>query len=299
MGLQIPPVVACDSKQGTIQLAKHAVKQVANGSDLVNVVLIHGADQRKDSRARILGFLKGLRESEVPFKRVGTLTCDWQRKRATDAFVEFVHRTPSPIHIVFAANDDMALGVEDAILRGLPDHQQRVKDCVIYGFDAIPEMLDHIKHKGGHAKGTVGQPLQEMARGLVDLLQRFRKNPALTSEEGESLDVLVDPRPSDIYLAPTPEARSPSNAPPPKYTNSDKWARSKDAPKSFCKTTQTLLTYERKLISAAKDKSNWKASRDFEIGKDEHGLYGIYGRKKTRKCRIWNGKVFWWIGDPV
>lgn len=287
--LDRPAYVICNSKEGTRRLGLDASNRLTKRRESVNVALIRGAKGRVDSSARITGFLRGLEEGlkghDISVEVVENhkpLFCGWMRDKARDEFVRLVKRTPSAIHVVFAASDEMALGVEDAIVHQLPNHQQRVKDCIIYGFDAIPEMLQQLERPGTRIKGTVEQPLLQMAAALVDLIDKARTNPALLKPKGsETLGVFVEAIPR-FAVMPDPEP-----PPPPYVLDSKEWTTSDETPE-----------HNRRFGNAPALRRFANEMKRNPSGKDEHGTYGIHGKRKVRKCRIVNDTVFWWIADP-
>jgi hypothetical protein len=30
---------------------------------------------------------------------------------------------------------------------------------------------------------------------------------------------------------------------------------------------------------------------------DQHGQYGLHGKRNPKKCRIVNGEAYWWLGE--
>src|SRR5207248_11673245 len=94
----------------------------------LNVVCVYGTRERLDSRARINGFLQGLKNACAEFqliRRDKPLNCDWKRDKARDEFARLSESKKLPIHLVIAANDEMALGVRDAILHSISDKYKK------------------------------------------------------------------------------------------------------------------------------------------------------------------------------
>ncbi len=278
--LQRPPFVLCNSKRGTEMLGKDASERVPPNVKNIKVAFIRGTRGRIDSKARVDGFLLGLKNSNRRFEDVTVdckLYCDWMREKARDAFAKLVQEQSDPIHIVFAANDEMALGVRDAIIKTIPEvHRNKTSSCIIYGFDAIPEVMNHIEHGDKYIKGTIEQPLDEIAKKLVGLMK--------IRIHHENIDNTNEPKTEGILVEPIMHVSQPLDFPqisPPPYEKSSNWKTTDSVPVEFG-AKGTLTRY-----------ANRKDLRQT----DEHGIYAIHGKYKIRKYRVVDGIVYWWVGD--
>ena len=83
--LPVPPVVLCDSAQGTRELGKAASLELHRqrpGMLAPTVVLIPGEARRMDSITRLKGFSQGMQESGLRPVFVRANPCNWQRLAA-------------------------------------------------------------------------------------------------------------------------------------------------------------------------------------------------------------------------
>ncbi len=202
-GKKRPPAVYTDGKQCMQKLADAAFAELkAEWGDRkdFNLVLVPGEVGRDDSDERIDGFEKCLNaccDKERVRLKVWTLQpCQWQREPAKDRFAEHLATTEGDRHVVFAANDEMALGVREAILA---DRSGRVSECLVYGFDGIPEVTTLINSDDGHMKGTVAQNIPQMAVKLAELIAQVLDRPGTRA----IADCMIDPL--DPCLPPKPQ----------------------------------------------------------------------------------------------
>jgi ABC-type sugar transport system substrate-binding protein len=247
--LEMPPCVMCDSEKGAQDLGEDAAKRLASHRGGINVLLIRGEKGRKDSEDRINGFLNGLRtgineleiiEGERPHY------CNWNGHLARKLFKRLVEEKSRDIHVVFAANDEMAIAVRETIDDFPPNIQRRVKNCLIYGFDAIDEMKRGIHRNDPHLKGTVRQPLEDMAERIVGLMDQ-----ALRS----------DPQPLVSYFAKpekvTYENHDPTiEPPPPRGGNEEQFLTTGEAAKQWGVQRETLMRRAREAQKSFDERDN-------------------------------------------
>lgn len=287
--LAMPNYVICNSKEGTRKLGADAASRFSKQQRRLNVVMIHGPKGRIDSCARLSGFKQGLIESGRRIRQLNLsgnrVYCDWNAAKAQETFKRIVQSERKEIHVVFAANDEMALGVRRAI-DSLPDkHKKYVRRCVIYGFDAIPEMRDLINGNGPHIKGTLEQPMDDMARKLVDLIKlasgdKRSRLASLPEGSGE----FADPKPILANHAPKQAGANQRPDAPPPHDGSDDWALSTDRrllPEDYG-DANTLRRHARKRECRHQDR---------------YGEYGVCGKRVVRKYRVIDDKVYWYIKD--
>lgn len=182
-----PPYVICNSPVGTRKLAEVAAEEFRARNTTgrkAHVVVIPGARKRIDSRARISSFTETLIDRKAIASREDVSSTNpgrWQRIPAQDEMRKLIENAPAdkrPIDIVFAANDEMALGARDAVLASLRSKSRNryAEKCLIYGFDAIPEARSLIRSNDYHLRGTVEQQIPRMADKLVRVLDAVMSN---------------------------------------------------------------------------------------------------------------------------
>ncbi len=232
---------------------------------------------------------------QIAFDSSKGLYGDWSRSLSKRIFTDLVKASSQSIDVVFAANDEMALGVFDSIkkLKSKKSHHHRkVASCLVYGFDAIDEMVKRISDNDPNLKGTIEQPAGAMAKALVKLLSQALKEGFAavrpSGKDGKTCGEKVNPV---ILIAElTPESKQ-----LPALSNDGNWKTTKEMisgkrilPKYayFFNSAGTAIKYDRNLSSATHQS-------------DDCGEFGSQGSRKPRHYRIKDKVLFWWIGDPV
>ena len=188
-GLQVPPSVVSDSESATRQLGIEAAAELKRRrlpSETVcsaNLVLMPGGRRRIDSVTRLISFDSGLREAGIETHCKIAKFCEWRREEARKEMTRILAQSKDRIDVIFAANDEMALGARQAVLTAKVMGNDRVSDCMIFGFDAIDEVVRLIQENDLHFKGTVEQDLDEMATSLVDILARGESGTVLSNSD--------------------------------------------------------------------------------------------------------------------
>lgn len=129
-----------------------------NGGDVINIVVLEGTVGSSAAVGRTKGFNEAFEASpnKAKFKILASQTGDFTRQKGQEVMESFLKSFGSDIDVLFAQNDDMALGAIQAIeAAGLKPG----KDIVIVGADAVKGMFQAIID--GKANATVEcNPLQ-------------------------------------------------------------------------------------------------------------------------------------------
>lgn len=240
-GLPDPPVVISNNKHGAVQLGMHAASSFDGNipPDGVHVALLPGRKGQIDSNDRLASFMDGFKEvlSEHDLHEITLEECQWSRRKADDVVRRYLESGRAErIDVLFAANDDAALGARDALklLRMTkPDVVGRTR---VFGYDAIEEAWRLIEGGDQLLCGTVCQNLDEMARQLAKLAAKLIEDPNGQIKPGEisiaptmivgsnavspmgpdipplDQDEWIDVRAAAAYIGITPEALRTSRA---------------------------------------------------------------------------------------
>jgi ribose transport system substrate-binding protein len=122
------------------------------------VALIGGLPGSVNSRLRLSGFERRIRGTRV--RVVTRVDADYVRTTAEVAAERILHTHPR-LSGVFAVNDEMALGVADAVRSS-----GKTDDVKIIGLDGIPEALDAVR--AGSMSATVSQYPYVMGQMAVE-----------------------------------------------------------------------------------------------------------------------------------
>jgi ABC-type sugar transport system substrate-binding protein len=143
LGLRITTYIGSDNVAAGRLAARAMAGLVPRGG---RVAVIGGIPGDPGSVARTQGFIEGARGR---FKVVTAVAADFDRARAEQAASQLI-TAKEPLDGIFAVNDQMALGVVDAVSAV----GQSGKVAVI-GMDGIPEALDAVR--SGNMSATVAQ----------------------------------------------------------------------------------------------------------------------------------------------
>ena len=134
-----------------------------NGDGVLQYVMLEGEPGHQDTLLRTEYSVNTLTET-VPAEKLASDTANWDRTQASARMTEWIKRYGEEIEVVFANNDDMALGAIDACraagMTELP---------FIVGVDATPPALEAIE--AGTLKGTVLNDAEGMAEAMFALIR--------------------------------------------------------------------------------------------------------------------------------
>ncbi len=100
----------------------------------------------------------------VPVEKLANNNADWQRGQAKMRMQQWLDQLEKPIEVIFANNDDMALGAIDALVEeGIPPEEMPF----IVGVDATPPALAAMAE--GSLKGTVQNDAKGQAERMLEL----------------------------------------------------------------------------------------------------------------------------------
>ena len=140
-----------------VYITKNNIKP-RNGGDTINIVILEGTVGASAAVGRSKGFNEAMDASpnKAKYKILASQTGDFTRQKGQEVMESFLKSYRDDIDVLFAQNDDMALGAIQAIeAAGLKPS----KDIVIVGADAVTGMFNAIME--GKANATIEcNPLQ-------------------------------------------------------------------------------------------------------------------------------------------
>ncbi len=135
-----------------------------NGDGILQYVMLEGEPGHQDALLRTQYSVNALTSVGIQVEKLGGYTANWSRGLAADRMSQWLNELDSPVEVVFANNDDMALGAIDAYL----EQGYAVDNLpVIVGVDAIPAALDALE--AGTLAGTVLNDRVGMAESILSL----------------------------------------------------------------------------------------------------------------------------------
>lgn len=136
-----------------------------NQDGILQYISVEGEEGHCDSVRRTAAMLKKTGEI-FSSKQVESVSADWNREKAKESFIQLPMEKIESCEAVICNNDDMALGVLDAL-------QERKIEYIpaIVGVNGEQEVLEKIQQ--GEMLGTVSQKSQEQAEKITELIWQF------------------------------------------------------------------------------------------------------------------------------
>lgn len=162
-----------------------------NGDHVIQYVILEGEPGHQDSLVRTQVSIEQIQESGIPIEKVGDEIANWNRTQAFSKMNMLLEKRPLGIEMVIANDDDMALGVLDAILsKGAPLP-------LIVGVNGTAEALEMVKTQ--KMAGTVYNDLKQQAELMMNLAYSLAKEgtPPANYRFQEGNLLYVDYRPID------------------------------------------------------------------------------------------------------
>jgi ribose transport system substrate-binding protein len=142
--------------------ARLVLKSVSGGSD---VAIIEGDPGTTSSMDRVRGFADTAKKGGLNI--VASQPANWNRKKADELATTILKADPN-LKAIFVANDDMALGVVDAVKKG-----GATGKTIVVSVDGTPDAIDALKQ--GLLAGTVAQYPDAMAYMAIETLVKKLK----------------------------------------------------------------------------------------------------------------------------
>ncbi len=146
-----------------------------NQDGILQYISVEGEEGHSDSVRRTAAMLKKTEEI-FPSKQVESVSADWNREKAKENFMQLPKEQIESCEAVICNNDDMALGVLDAL-------KERETEYIpaIVGVNGEQEVLEKIQQ--GEMLGTVSQKSQEQAKKITELIWQFWEKKMPKEEE--------------------------------------------------------------------------------------------------------------------
>ncbi|MGE4277232.1 MAG: galactose ABC transporter substrate-binding protein [Lawsonibacter sp.] len=147
-----------------------------NGDGVLQYVMLEGEPGHQDALLRTEYSIKALTDAGVEVEKLVSDTANWNRGQAMAKMQRWLEEFGPEIEVVFANNDDMALGAIDAF------HEAGAELPMVVGVDATAPALEAVK--SGELYGTVLNDAQGIARAMLDLMLALTEggDPADTME---------------------------------------------------------------------------------------------------------------------
>ncbi|MGB7790591.1 MAG: substrate-binding domain-containing protein [Terrimicrobiaceae bacterium] len=165
-GIQIVTRIASNNVEAGRLLAGLVLDSVPKGSE---VAIIEGDPGTVSSRDRVTGFTNAAKEGGL--RIIASQPANWNRKKANELAATMIKLAPE-LRAICAANDDMALGVIDALQEAGAGGK-----VIVASVDGIPDAIEAVKQ--GLLAGTVTQYPDAMAYLAVEAMVKKLRGEAV------------------------------------------------------------------------------------------------------------------------
>lgn len=194
------PSITSDWKNGGACAADLIMQYLRNTKDTTakNVLYMPGLEGSED---RIAGFVSVLKD-DSRFTSIRLPHADFTRETAKARFADYLETNKNVVDFIFACNDEMALGIRDAILEARPSNPHIARTKVI-GFDGTKEFTAAMDSDNNDILlGTVDVNLERQVDKLVEKIRElFSEKKNYTSLEPFSHSVEYQPRESRVLAS--------------------------------------------------------------------------------------------------
>uniref|UniRef100_UPI003AB80CC6 galactose ABC transporter substrate-binding protein n=1 Tax=Dysosmobacter sp. TaxID=2591382 RepID=UPI003AB80CC6 len=135
-----------------------------NGDGILQYVMLEGEPGHQDALLRTEFCISTLANAGVSAEKLASDAANWQRGQASVSMRQWLQEFGENIEVVFANNDDMALGAIDACAEAGLDKRSMP---FIVGVDATPPALEALRE--GTLKGTVRNDAVGLAESMMEL----------------------------------------------------------------------------------------------------------------------------------
>lgn len=138
-----------------------------NGDGVIQYVMLEGEQGHQDSLLRTEYSIKALADSGRKVEKLANDTANWQRAQGAAKMAQWIGKFGRRIEVVFANNDDMALGAIDAI----KESPLKSNPPVVVGVDGTQPGLEAVRD--GSMLGTVFNDAGNQAQAIFDMAYSF------------------------------------------------------------------------------------------------------------------------------
>lgn len=139
-----------------------------NGDGILQYVMLEGEAGHQDSIIRTMYVLNTVSEAGYQLEKLADEIANWNRDQAKTKMSQWLSAFGEEIEVVFANNDDMALGAIDALKEtGYFADDETKQNPIVLGIDGTKPALEAVKN--GELYGTVLNDSTGQARGMLEL----------------------------------------------------------------------------------------------------------------------------------
>lgn len=151
-----------------------------NGDGIIQYVMLEGQAGHQDSIVRTMYAVNTVTEAGYEVEKLSDEIANWNRDQGKTKMVQWMQEFGTQIEVVFANNDDMALGAVDALKEAGYYKDKDKTPPVVLGIDGTREGLQAVEK--GYFLGTVLNDSAGQARGMLELAYSIISGNELTSD---------------------------------------------------------------------------------------------------------------------
>lgn len=152
----------------------------SNGDHVIQYVMLEGEAGHQDSIVRTMYAVNTVTEAGYEVEKLADEIANWNRDQAKTKMQLWLQEFGDEIEVIFANNDDMALGARDVLREaGYYDKPDR-KPPVILGIDGTTEGIRAVENE--EFLGTVLNDSNGQARGMMELAYAVVSGNEISSE---------------------------------------------------------------------------------------------------------------------
>lgn len=142
-----------------------------NGDGVLQYVMLEGEPGHQDAILRTEYSIKALEEAGIKTEKLASDTGNWQRAQGQEKMAAWLSAFGDKIEVVFANNDDMALGAIEALKAA--GYYEGDKFIPVVGVDATAPALDSLGEDELYA--TVLNDAKGQGKGVFDIAYALAK----------------------------------------------------------------------------------------------------------------------------
>lgn len=146
-----------------------------NGDGRLQYVILEGEAGHQDSLVRTEYAIKTVTDSKIQVERLADEIANWNRAQAMTKTAQWLNSFGEEIEVIFANNDDMALGAIDALKEDGPQQWP-----VVVGIDGTDVALEAVRKQ--ELYGTVLNDARGQSEGIIELAWSLCTNHPLSEK---------------------------------------------------------------------------------------------------------------------
>lgn len=151
-----------------------------NGDGVLQYVMLEGEAGHQDSIVRSMYAIKTVTEAGYQVEKLADEIANWNRDQGKTKMAQWMQEFGDSIEVVFANNDDMALGAVDALREAGYFEKKESNAPVVLGIDGTKPGIEAVERE--EMSGTVLNDSKGQAQGMMELAYSVVSGERLSNE---------------------------------------------------------------------------------------------------------------------